>query len=207
METTTSEIADGIYRFSTYVPEMDFMFNQFLVKGEEPLLFHCGPRQLFPLVSDAMARVIPVEQLKWITFGHVEADECGSMNDWLAAAPDSTVAHTAVGCMVSVGDMADRPPRALAHDEVIDLGGRRVRHLTTPHVPHGWDSGLYFEETTATLLCGDLFSAAARAPRSRSTTSWGRPSSPRTCSSRPRSRRRRDPRSARSPTSSRARSQ
>ena len=164
METTTSEIADGIYRFSTYVPEMDFMFNQFLVKGEEPLLFHCGPRQLFPLVSDAMARVIPVEQLKWITFGHVEADECGSMNDWLAAAPDSTVAHTAVGCMVSVGDMADRPPRPLAHDEVIDLGGKRVRHLTTPHVPHGWDAGLYFEETTATLLCGDLFSAGGASP-------------------------------------------
>ena len=164
METTTDEIADGIYRFSTYIPEMDFMFNQFLVKGEEPLLFHCGPRQMFPLVSDAMARVIPVEQLKWITFGHVEADECGSMNNWLAAAPDATVAHTAVGCMVSVDDMADRPPRPLEHGEVIDLGGKRVRHLTTPHVPHGWDAGLYFEETTGTLLCGDLFSAVGASP-------------------------------------------
>ena len=164
METTTQEIADGIYRFSTYVPEMDFMFNQFLVKAEEPLLFHCGPRQMFPLVSDAMASVIPVEQLKWITFGHVESDECGSMNNWLAAAPDATVAHTAVGCMVSVADLADRPPRPLVHGEVIDLGGKRVRHLTTPHVPHGWDAGLYFEETTATLLCGDLFSAGGACP-------------------------------------------
>src|SRR5262245_56629955 len=105
METTTSEIADGIYRFSTYIPDMDFMFNQFVVKGDEPLLFHCGPRQLFPLVSAAVSGVISLGDLKWITFGHVDADECGPMNQWLAAAPSATVAHTAVGCMVSVNDL------------------------------------------------------------------------------------------------------
>jgi flavorubredoxin len=159
METTSNEIADGIHRLSTYVPEIDFTFNQFLVDADEPLLFHAGPRRMFPLVADAVARVVPVEKLRWITFGHVEADECGAMNEWLAAAPEATVAHTAIGCMVSVDDMADRPPRPLQHEEVLDLGSKRVRHLTTPHVPHGWDAGLLFEETTGTLLCGDLFSA------------------------------------------------
>jgi flavorubredoxin len=164
METTTSEIADGIYRFSTLVPEIDFMFNQFLVDGDEPLLFHCGPKQMFPLVSDAVSGVIPLEKLRWITFGHVEADECGSMNNWLAAAPDATVAHTAIGCMVSVNDLADRAPRPLESGEVIDVGGKRVRHITTPHVPHAWDAGLYYEETTGTLFCGDLFTAGGPSP-------------------------------------------
>jgi flavorubredoxin len=159
METTTFEIADDVFRFSTYVPEADFTFNQFLVRADEPLLFHTGPRRMFPLVAGAMASVMPVEKLRWITFGHVEADECGAMNDWLAAAPQATVAHTALGCMVSVDDLADRPPRPLASGEVIDLGGKRVRHLATPHVPHGWDAGLLFEETTGTLFCGDLFTA------------------------------------------------
>ena len=164
METTTSEIAEGIYRFSTFVPDANFMFNQFLVNADEPLLFHCGPRRMFPLVSDAMARVIPLEKLRWVTFGHVESDECGAMNDWLAVAPDATVAHTAVGCMVSVNDLADRPPRRLASGEVIDLGGKRVQHITTPHVPHAWDAGLYYEETTGTLFCGDLFTAVGPSP-------------------------------------------
>ena len=159
METTTSEIADDVFRISTYVPEADFMFNQFLVRADEPLLFHTGPRRMFPLVSQAVAGVVPVDQVRWITFGHVEGDECGSMNDWLAIAPAATVAHTAVGCMVQVDDLADRPPRPLQPDEVLDLGGKRVRHIATPHVPHGWDAGLLFEETTGTLLCGDLFSA------------------------------------------------
>ncbi len=159
MHTDTHEIADGVFRLSTYVPEGDFTFNQFLVRADEPLLFHTGPRQMFPLVAEAVARVIPVETLRWITFGHVESDESGSMNDWLAAAPVATVAHTAVGCMVSVNDLADRPPRPLAPGEVIDLGHKRVHHLFTPHVPHGWDAGLLFEETTGTLFCGDLFTA------------------------------------------------
>jgi flavorubredoxin len=164
METTTTEIADGIHRLSTYVDDMDFTFNQFLVVADEPLLFHTGPRQMFPLVSDAVARIVPVDSLRWVSFGHFEADECGSMNRWLAAAPGATIAHTAIGCMVSIDDLADRPPRPLQHEETLDLGGKRVRHLTTPHVPHGWDAGLLFEETTGTLLCGDLFSATGSGP-------------------------------------------
>jgi flavorubredoxin len=159
METTTDEIADGIHRLSTYVPEADLMFNQYLVEADEPLLFHTGPRRLFPLVSRAVARIMPLERLQWISFGHYESDECGSMNDWLAVAPGATIAHTAIGCLVSINDMADREPRPLQHGEIIDLGGKQVRHLSTPHVPHGWDAGLLFEESTATLFCGDLFTA------------------------------------------------
>jgi flavorubredoxin len=162
METTSDEIADGIHRFSTYVPEADFMFNQFLVEADEPLLFHTGPRRMFPLISRAVARIVPLDRLQWITFGHFEADECGSMNDWRAGAPGATVAHTAIGCLVSIDDTADREPRPLQHGEIIDLGGKQVRHLSTPHVPHGWDAGLLFEETTATLFCGDLFTATGR---------------------------------------------
>ncbi len=134
-----------------------FTFNQFLVLAEEPLLFHTGPRAMFPLVSAAVERVLPVEQLRWITFGHVESDECGSMNQWLAAAPAAEVAHGTIGCLVSLNDLADRPPRALVDGEVLDLGGRRVRHIDTPHVPHGWEARVLFDETTSTLLCGDLF--------------------------------------------------
>jgi len=163
--TRIDEIATRIYRVSTYVPEADFMFNQFVVDADEPLLFHTGPRALFPAVSAAVARVVPPARLRWIAFGHVESDECGAMNAWLAAAPHAEVAHGQIGCMVSVNDLADRPPRALAHREVLDLGGRRVRHLDTPHVPHGWDAGVLFEETTSTLFVGDLFTATgASAP-------------------------------------------
>jgi flavorubredoxin len=160
-ETRVSEIADGIYRLSTFVSEVappaGFVFNQFVVLGDEPLLFHTGPRRMFPLVREAVSRLIPPDRLRWITFGHYEADECGSMNDWLAIAPRAEVAHGMTGCNVSLNDMADRPPRVLADGEVIDLGGRRIRYLDTPHVPHGWEAGLVYEETTATLLCGDLF--------------------------------------------------
>ena len=112
-----------------------------------------------PLVSDAVSRLIPVDQLRWVTFGHVEADECGAMNLWLGAAPQAQVAHGAMGCAVSVNDLADRPPRPLQDGEVMVLGAKRMRRLETPHVPHGWDAGLFFEETTSTLLCGDLFTA------------------------------------------------
>src|SRR4051794_23196292 len=161
METRVDEIADGIYRLSTWVPEIappaGFTFNQFLVDAEEPLLFHTGGRGMFPLVSAAVARIRPVEGVRWITFGHVESDECGSMNEWLAAAPRAEVAHGAIGCMVSLNDLCDRMPRPLADGEVIDLGGKRVRHIDTPHVPHGWEARVLFEETTGTLLCGDLF--------------------------------------------------
>jgi flavorubredoxin len=165
--TSVDEIADGIYRLSTWVPEVTpdgFTFNQFLVTGEEPLLFHTGMRGLFPLVAEAVAKVVPVESLRWITFGHVEADECGAMNMWLAAAPSSQVAHGALGCDISLNDLCDRPPRALAEGEVIDIGGKRLRQISTPHVPHGWEAQVLFEETTRTLLCGDLFSHVGRCP-------------------------------------------
>jgi flavorubredoxin len=164
VETTIDEISDGIYRLSTYVPDQDFTFNQFLVDADEPLLFHCGLRSLFPPVSEAAARVVPLDRLRWITFGHYEADECGSMNAWLAGAPRAQVAHGPVGVMVSVTDAADRPPRQLADGEVLDLGGKRVRWIDTPHVPHGWDAGLLYEETTRTLFCGDLFTTVGASP-------------------------------------------
>ena len=162
METRVTEIANGIFRLSTFVPEVappaGFTFNQFLVLGDEALLFHTGPRRMFPLVREAVAQVVAPEKLRWITFGHVEADECGAMNEWLAVAPRAEVAHGAIGCSVQLLDLADRAPRQLANDEVIDLGGgKRVRYLDTPHTPHGWDAGVVFEESTATLLCGDLF--------------------------------------------------
>jgi flavorubredoxin len=165
--TEVNEIADGIYRISTLVPEVGptgFTFNQFLVDADEPLLYHTGLRHMFPIVSEAIATVMPVERLRWIMFGHVEADECGAMNEFLAAAPNAQVAHGAVGCMVSVNDLADRAPHPLGPDEVIDLGGKRVRNLDTPHVPHGWDAHSIIEETTNTLFCGDLFSHVGPVP-------------------------------------------
>jgi len=167
MHTRTDEIADGIYRFSTLVPEVTpdgFTFNQFLIRAEQPLLFHTGPRAMFPSVSQAVARVLPLAELRWIAFGHVEADECGSMNQWLAAAPRAVVAHGAVGVLVSLNDLCDRPPRALADGEVLDLGGKRVRHIDTPHLPHNWEARVLFDESTRTLLCGDLFTHTGNGP-------------------------------------------
>jgi flavorubredoxin len=167
METKLDEIADGIYRLSTCVREAapgGFTFNQFLVNAEEPLLFHTGPRRMFPLVAEAIARVLPLSTLRWIMFGHVESDECGAMNELLAAAPRAEVAHGAVGCMVSLDDLCARPPRKLADGEVIDLGGKRVRHIDTPHVPHNWEARVLFEETTRTLFCGDLLSHVGDGP-------------------------------------------
>jgi flavorubredoxin len=157
METRIAEVAPGIHQLMTHVPEMNFSFNQYLVTGDEPLLFHTGPRQMFPLIADAVTRVMPVDQLRWISFGHVEADECGSMNQWLGAAPQSTVAQSMIGCMVSLNDLADRAPRPLADGEVLDIGGHRMRWIDTPHVPHAWEAGLLYDETTRTLFCGDLF--------------------------------------------------
>jgi len=165
--TTIDEINDGIFRISTWVPDVTpvgFTFNQFLVAGDEPLLFHTGPRGMFPLVAEAMAKVVPVESLRWITFGHVEADECGAMNIWLAAAPDSQVTYGGLGCMVSLNDLCDRAPRPLADGEVLDIGGKRLRQIPTPHVPHGWEAQVLFEETTGTMLCGDLFTQVGAGP-------------------------------------------
>lgn len=160
METRVDEIAERIYRLSTFLPAVGpkgLTFNQFLVDAEEPLLFHCGQRALFPAVSSAAARVMDLRRLRWITFSHVESDECGALAEWLDAAPAATVAHGAIGCAIWLNDQSPRPPRALADNEVLDLGGRRVRRLDTPHVPHCWDAGLLYEETTGTLFTSDLF--------------------------------------------------
>lgn len=157
METRVTEVADGIHQLSTYIAEANFGFNQYLVRGDEPLLFHTGMRGTFPLVSGAAAKVLPLASVRWITFGHLEADECGAMNEWLDVAPRATVAQSRTGCMVSIGDLADREPRPLADGEVLDIGGHRMRWIDTPHVPHGWEAGVFFDETTGTLLCGDLF--------------------------------------------------
>jgi flavorubredoxin len=169
VETRIDEIADGIYRLSTFVPEVappaGFTFNQFLVLGDEPLLFHTGLRRMFPLVREAVGRLVPPERLRWIAFGHYEADECGAMNEWLAAAPHAEAAHGRTGCLVSLNDMADRMPRMLADGETIDLGGgKRVRYLDTPHIPHGWDAGVLYEEASGSLLCGDLFTQLGDGP-------------------------------------------
>lgn len=165
--TTIHEIADGIFRISTLVPEMmpgGFTFNQFLVAADEPLLFHTGARSLFPLVAEAVETVLPVDRLRWVSFSHVESDECGSMNMWLASSPEAQVVHAGLACMVSLNDLCDRAPRSLAGGEVLDLGGKRVRLIETPHVPHGWESISLFEETTGTLLCGDLFTHLGNGP-------------------------------------------
>ncbi|MBI4883402.1 MAG: MBL fold metallo-hydrolase [Actinobacteria bacterium] len=167
MTTKVDEIAPRIYRLSTLVPEIGptgFTFNQFLLDDEEPLLFHTGHRSMFPAVSEAIERIVPIERLRWITFGHVESDECGSMNELLAVASSAQVAHGGLGCMVSIGEMADRPPRPLADGDVIELGSKRVRHIETPHVPHAWEARVLYEETTGTLLCGDLFTHLGDGP-------------------------------------------
>ncbi len=167
MTTKVDEIAPRIYRLSTLVPEIGptgFTFNQFLLDDDEPLLFHTGHRSMFPSVREAIERILPVERLRWITFGHVESDECGAMNLLLAAAPRAQVAHGGLGCMVSLNELADRLPRALADGEIIELGDKRVRHIDTPHVPHGWEARVLYEETTGTLLCGDLFTHLGDGP-------------------------------------------
>jgi flavorubredoxin len=167
METRINEVASRIYRLSTFVPDIGpngFTFNQFFIDDDEPLLFHTGPRAMFPLVAAALASITPLARLRWITFGHVEADECGAMNELLAAAPNAEVAHGALGCMVSLNDLADRTPVPLADGQVIELGEHRVRHFDTPHVPHGWEARVLFEETTMTLLCGDLFTQLGDPP-------------------------------------------
>jgi flavorubredoxin len=168
MDVRTTEIAEGVWKLSTFVAEIappaGFTFNQYLLAAEQPLLFHTGPRRMFDAVAAAVGRIVPVERLRWISFGHVESDECGSMNQWLAAAPDAQVAHGETACLVSLNDLADRPPRMLADGEVLDLGDKRVRWIDTPHVPHAWESGLMFEESTRTLLTGDLFTQIGDGP-------------------------------------------
>lgn len=167
-DCSVDEIADGVYRISTYLPDVvlscGLSINQFLIVADEPLLFHTGLRSRFPDTIAAVARVVPPQQLRWLSFGHVEADECGAMNRYLAAAAQLQVAFGALGCRVSLDDLCDRPPRALAPGEAIDLGGRRVVVVPTPHAPHNAEAQVLYEETTRTLLCGDLFTQLGPGP-------------------------------------------
>ena len=152
-----TEIAPDHYVISVYVPQFNLRFNHFLINDDEPLLFHTGMRQLFPLVHQGVARVLDPTTLRWISFSHFEADECGALNEWLALAPQAKPLCGLVGASVSVNDFAIRPAHVLAHDEVLKTGKYRFRFRQTPHVPHNWEACLLFEEVTRTLLCSDLF--------------------------------------------------
>ena len=163
--TNVHEIAEGIFRISTPIPPsampMGFTFNQFLVVDDDPLLFHTGPRRMFPLVREAVAHVLAdVAKVRYLAFSHYESDECGSLNDWLAVAPRAEPVCSMIGAMVSVNDMADRPPRPLADGAELSLGRKRLRWLDAPNLPHNWECGYMLESTTRTLLCGDLFTHA-----------------------------------------------
>ncbi|MGE5241556.1 MAG: MBL fold metallo-hydrolase [Bacteroidota bacterium] len=159
--TRIDEIAPDVFRISTPVPPDvvpgGFTFNQYLIRDEQPLLFHTGPRKLFGFIRDAIGRVMPVSKLRYVAFSHFEADECGSLNHWLAVAPDAVPACGQIAAMVSIGDYADRPPQALAHGAQLVLGRRTVKWLDAPHVPHGWDCGYMVETSTRTMFSGDLF--------------------------------------------------
>jgi flavorubredoxin len=158
--TSVHEVADGIYRISTPADlpgGVPFSFNQYLLLDDAPLLFHAGLRTMFPLVREAVAAVMPVERLRYVGFSHVEADECGALNDWLALAPAAVPLCSQVAAVVSINDLADRPPHALADGESLVLGRHTVQWLDAPHVPHGWDSGLLMDTTSGTFFCGDLF--------------------------------------------------
>jgi flavorubredoxin len=156
MRTRVDEIAPGVFRISTFHPDFGIQFNQFLVRDEQPFLMHTGMRRMFEATLGGVRQLIDPARLRWIGFSHFEPDECGALNDWLAAAPSAQAVSGAVGCMVMLGDFADRPSRALADGEVLPIGAHRMRYLSTPHLPHGWDAGLFFEETTGTLFCSDL---------------------------------------------------
>ncbi len=157
MTTTVTEIAGDVYRISTYAPDYGMQFNQFLVKDDEPFLMHTGFKKMFAATRDAVATVLDPARVRWIGFSHFESDECGALNEWLATAPHAQAACSFVGAMVSVNDFAVRPARALLDNEVLPIGRQRLRFLATPHVPHSWDAGLFFEETDRMLLCSDLF--------------------------------------------------
>ena len=154
---TLTEIAEDVYRISVFVPEINLAFNHFLVKDDEPLLFHAGLRAMFPLVREAVAKILDPASIRHFAFSHFESDECGALNHWLEIAPGSQAVCGLVGAMVSVNDYAIRPARPLTREDTLSTGKRRFRFLPTPHVPHAWDAGLMFEETKQTLFCSDLF--------------------------------------------------
>lgn len=152
-----TEISPGVHRISILYREINLQFNHFLVVDDEPLLYHTGMRRMFPEVLDAVKRVIDPPTLRWIGFSHFEVDECGSLNDWLKVAPRAQAVSGVVGSLVNLADFADRPPRALNTDETLSTGQLRFRYRPTPHLPHGWDAGVLFEETQRVLFCSDLF--------------------------------------------------
>jgi len=158
--TNVHEVSEGIYRINTPVEipgGFGFSFNQYLIVDDEPLLFHTGPRKMFGLVREAVQSVIPVESLRYVGLSHFEADECGSINDWLAVAPNSVPLCGRIAAMTSINDIADRCARVMSDGEELSLGNHRVRWFDAPHLPHGWECGYLSEERTRTLLCGDLF--------------------------------------------------
>jgi flavorubredoxin len=157
MKSNVTEIAPDVYRISTFNPDFGIQFNQFLIRDEEPFIMHTGMKKMFPVTLEAVASVIDPAKLRWVGFSHFESDECGALNDWLNVAPNAQAVCSFVGATVSVNDFALRPPRPLNDNEVFEIGRHRLRFLATPHVPHGWDAGLFFEETNKTLLCSDLF--------------------------------------------------
>jgi flavorubredoxin len=155
--TTVTEISPDVFRISTLVPEFDLQFNQFLVRDDEPLLYHTGMRGLFPQVKEAVATLIDPADLRWISFSHFEPDECGALNEWFAVAPQAQAVISEVGAIVFLGDFASREPRGLVDDEVFSTGTHRFRFRHTPHLPHGWDASMLFDETSGVLFCSDLF--------------------------------------------------
>jgi flavorubredoxin len=157
MKADLHEIAPDVFRISVFAPDFDLEFNHFLVRDDDPLLYHAGMRGMFPVVREAVARVLDPSRLRWIGFSHFEVDECGALNDWLGIAPRAQALCGVVGAMVNLGDFADRPPRALDRGETVVTGRHRFRYRPTPHLPHGWDAGMLFEETRGTLFCSDLF--------------------------------------------------
>ncbi len=154
---TVTEIAPDTYRISVFVPEFNLQFNHFLVKDDEPLLFHTGYRGYFSEVREGVASVMDPSRIRWISFSHFESDECGALNEWLEIAPDAQPACSDLGAAVSVNDFSIRPPKGMADGEVLSTGKHRFRLCRTPHLPHGWDAAVLFEETSKTLLCSDLF--------------------------------------------------
>ncbi len=155
-----NEIAPDVFRISVYVKDFDLQFNHFLVRDEQPLLYHAGMRRMFPDLHEAVAKIIDPKTLRWISWSHFEVDECGGLNHWLEAAPSAEPACSVVGAMVNLSDYSDRPPKGLAKGEVLETGKYRFRFHPTPHLPHGWDAGVLFEETEGLLFCSDLFHQA-----------------------------------------------
>lgn len=164
MTPRVEQIGRDLYRIATFHPDYGIDVNQFLIDDEEPFLMHTGFRRMFPVTLEGVAKVIDPSRLRWIGYSHFEPDECAALNLWLERAPQATALCSTVGAMVMLADFADRPPHPLADGEILELGRNRLRFLSTPHFPHGWDAGLFFEESERTLLCSDLFFQPGECP-------------------------------------------